>query len=173
MLDIAKLAERAELVSGVGRRVVELAGVEPGMTVLDAVCGAGNAAIPAAQAGARVTGLDISPDMLAVARERGADYMIEIDWVEGDVQALPFPDASFDRVLSVFGHMFAPDHERTAAELRRVLRPGGAIGVASWTAESWGTEEHVTELLGAASFERGTVEVDGVEREYLLAIVAR
>ena len=171
MRRIADLAKRAELVSEVGRRAVELAGVEPGMTVLDAACGAGNAAIPAAQAGARATGLDLSPDKLALARERAADYMVEIDWVEGDVQALPFADASFDRVLSVFGHMFAPDHRQTAAELRRVLRPDGVIAVASWMAERWGTEEHVRTLLGDATFERGALEVDGEPRDYLLAIV--
>jgi ubiquinone/menaquinone biosynthesis C-methylase UbiE len=171
MRRIADLAKRAELVSEVGRRAVELAGVEPGMTVLDAACGAGNAAIPAAQAGARVIGLDPSPDMLALARERAADYMVEVDWIEGGVQEMPFPDASFDRVLSVFGHMFAPDHERTAAEFKRVVQPGGAIAVASWTAERWGTEEHVTALLGEGSFERGTLEVDGEPRDYLLAVV--
>jgi ubiquinone/menaquinone biosynthesis C-methylase UbiE len=171
MRRIADLAKRAELVSEVGRRAVELAGVEPGMTVLDAACGAGNAAIPAAQAGARVTGLDLSPDMLALARERAADYMVEIDWLDGDVRAMPFPDAGFDRVLSVFGHMFAPDHERTAAELKRVLRPDGAIAVASWAAEEWGTEKHVSALLGEARFERGTLEVDGEPRDYLLAVI--
>ena len=165
------LARRAELVSGVGRRAVELAGVEPGMTLLDVACGTGNASIPAAQAGARVTGLEASADLLGVARERAADYMVEVDWVQGDAQELPFPDASFDRVLSVFGHMFARDHERTASELRRVARPGGVIAVASWTAEPWGTEAHVTALLGEASFERGALEVDGTRRGYLLAVV--
>ena len=194
MRQIRDLAKRAELVSEVGRRAVELAAGEPGMTVLDAACGAGNAAIPAAQAGARVTGLDLSPDMLAIARERAADYMVEIDWVEGDVQAMPFADAGFDRVLSVFGHMFAPDHERTAAEMKRVLRPGGVIAVACWvpdgsigrmfnvTAELlppppgappslWGTEEHVRTLLGDATFRQGTLEVDGESRDYLLAVI--
>jgi len=155
-----------------GELVVERAGVEPGIDVLDVACGTGNATIPAAKAGARVTGLDFSPALLAIARERSADAMVEIDWVEGDAQQLPFGDASFDRVLSVFGHMFAPDHERTAAEMRRVLRPGGAIAIACWTPEGsigrmfrtiaalvppppdatppmlWGTEQHVNELLG-------------------------
>ena len=87
---------------------MERAGVEPGMDVLDVACGTGNATIPAAQAGARVTGLDFSPDLLEIARERSADAMVEIEWVEGDAQELPFEDASFDRVVSVFGHMFAP-----------------------------------------------------------------
>jgi ubiquinone/menaquinone biosynthesis C-methylase UbiE len=172
----------AERIAAVGELVVERAGVAPGMELLDVACGAGNATIPAAREGARVTGLDFSPDLLAIARERAADAMVEIDWVEGDAQALPFDDASFDRVISTFGHMFAPDHQHTAAEMKRVCRPGGAIAVACWppdgaigrmyrtTAELvppppggqspilWGTEDHVRELLGDAEFERHEVE---------------
>jgi len=172
----------AERISDVGELVVERSGLEPGMELLDVACGAGNATIPAARAGARVTGLDFSPDLLAIARERAADAMVEIDWVEGDVQALPFDDASFDRVISTFGHMFAPDHERTAAEMLRVCRPGGTIAVACWMPEGaigrmyrvtaelvppppegqpailWGTEDHIRELLGDAEFERPEVE---------------
>ena len=94
------------------------------MDVLDVACGTGNATIPAARAGARVTGLDFAPGLLEIARERAADAMVEIDFVEGDAQELPFDDASFDRVVSTFGHMFAPDHSATAAEMKRVLRPG-------------------------------------------------
>src|SRR5215218_4865348 len=161
----------AERISEAGESVVERGGVEPGMDVLDVACGTGNATIPAAKAGARVTGLDFSPALLAIARERSADAMVEIDWVEGDAQQLPFGDGSFDRVLSVFGHMFAPDHERTAGEMRRVCRPDGRIAVACWTPEGaigrmfrtiaelvpppggapallWGTEDHIRELLG-------------------------
>jgi ubiquinone/menaquinone biosynthesis C-methylase UbiE len=172
----------AERVSEAGELVVERAGVAAGMDVLDVACGTGNATIPAAQAGARVTGLDFQADLLAIARERCADAMVEIDWVEGDAQELPFEDASFDRVVSTFGHMFAPDHERTAAEMRRVLRPEGAIAFACWTPEGsigrmfrtlaelvppppggaspllWGTEEHVRELLGDAEFECHEIE---------------
>jgi ubiquinone/menaquinone biosynthesis C-methylase UbiE len=157
--------------------------LEPGMELLDVACGTGNATIPAARAGARVTGLDFAPALLAIARERAADAMVEIDWVEGDAQEMPFGDASFDRVISTFGHMFAPDHARTAAEMRRVCRPDGAIGICSWTPDGaigrmfqmvtrlvpppphgmppnlWGTEEHVRELLGQnAEFERREVE---------------
>jgi ubiquinone/menaquinone biosynthesis C-methylase UbiE len=172
----------AERISEAGELIVERAGVEPGMDVLDVACGTGNATLPAARAGARATGLDLSPDLLAIARERAADAMIEVEWVEGDAQELPFPDESFDRVVSIFGHMFAPDHERTAAEMRRVLRPKGVIAVASWTPEGsigrmfqtiaelvppppgaqppllWGTEEHVSVLLGKADFERHEIE---------------
>jgi SAM-dependent methyltransferase len=172
----------AERISDVGELVVERAGAEPGMELLDVACGAGNATIPAARDGARVTGLDFSPDLLALARERAADAMVEVDWVEGDAQEMPFDDARFDRVISTFGHMFAPDHRRTAAEMRRVCRPGGAIAVACWTPEGsigrmfrtiaelvppppggeppllWGTEPHIRELLGDGDFERHDVE---------------
>jgi ubiquinone/menaquinone biosynthesis C-methylase UbiE len=172
----------AERISEAGEAVVERGGVEPGMDVLDVACGTGNATIPAAKAGARVTGLDFAPALLEIARERSADAMVEIDFVEGDAQELPFEDARFDRVVSVFGHMFAPDHERTAAEMRRVLRPGGAIAIACWTPEGsigrmfrtvaelvppppdvtppilWGTYDHVTQLLGDAEFERREIE---------------
>jgi ubiquinone/menaquinone biosynthesis C-methylase UbiE len=173
----------ADKISAVGEHVVEAVGLEPGMEALDVACGSGNATIPAARAGARVTGADFSSALLAIARERAADAMVEIEWVEADAQAMPFEDASFDRVISTFGHMFAPDHERTAAEMRRVCRPDAVIGVCCWTPEGaigrmfgmvaqlvppppggaspllWGTEEHVRELLGSdATFERREVE---------------
>jgi ubiquinone/menaquinone biosynthesis C-methylase UbiE len=165
----------AEKIAGAGELLVELAGVQPGMDVLDVACGTGNATIPAARLGARVTGLDLVPELLAIARERAADAMVEVDWVEGDAQQLPFEVNSFDRVLSIFGCMFAPDHERTAAELLRVCRPEGALALAGWTPDGavgdmfatvagllgtppadagpppplWGTEDHVRELLEA------------------------
>jgi SAM-dependent methyltransferase len=173
----------ADKICAVGEHVVEATGLTPGMEVLDVACGSGNATIPAARAGARVTGVDFSPDLLAIARERAADAMVEIDWVEADVEQLPFEDASFDRVISTFGHMFASDHERTASEMKRVCRDGGQIGICCWTPGGaigrmfamvsqlvppppggaspllWGTEEHVRELLGGdAAFERREVE---------------
>jgi SAM-dependent methyltransferase len=170
----------AEKISDAGEACVERAGVEPGMELLDVACGAGNATIPAARAGARVTGVDFSPELLAIARERAADALVEVDWVESDVQEMPFADAAFDRVVSTFGHMFAPDHERTAGEMKRVCRgriaiccwaPEGAIGrMFRTTAELvppppgssspllWGTEEHVRELLGDGEFEHREVE---------------
>jgi ubiquinone/menaquinone biosynthesis C-methylase UbiE len=167
----------AEKISQAGEVVIERSGLEPGMDLLDVACGTGNATIPAARAGARATGLDFSPQLLEIARERGSDAMVEVEWVEGDAQELPFDDASFDRVISTFGHMFAPDHRRTADEMLRVCRPGGTIAVACWTPEGaigrmfrtvaelvppppgtpailWGTEEHQRELLGAGAFER-------------------
>lgn len=170
----------AEKIAEVGEACVERAGVEPGMELLDVACGAGNATIPAARAGARVTGVDFSPELLAIARERAADAPVEVDWVESDVQEMPFADAAFDRVISTFGHMFAPDHERTAAEMKRVCR--GRIGICCWSPAGaigrmfgavaelvpppagssspllWGTEEHVRALLGDGEFERREVE---------------
>jgi SAM-dependent methyltransferase len=178
MWDAGNFAAVAERLLESGERVIEAAGVEPGMTVLDVACGTGNATIPAARIGARTTGVDFAPGLLDIARERAADAMVEIDFVEGDAQDLPFEDARFDRVVSTFGHMFAPDHRRTADEMKRVLRPGGVIAVACWTpagstarmAETmaalvpppsggqsptlWGTEDHVRELWGDARFER-------------------
>lgn len=168
--DYAVLAER---ISAAAEVLVERAGVEAGMEVLDVATGTGNAAIPAVQRGARVTGLDLVPELLDIARERVADLGMEVDWVEGDAEEMPFKGAAFDRVLSTFGHMFAPRHERVAGELLRVCRPGGAIGLCCWTPEGlggqfltvmasfvpppppfasppnlWGTEEHVRKLLG-------------------------
>jgi ubiquinone/menaquinone biosynthesis C-methylase UbiE len=172
----------AERISKAGELVIERSGLEPGMDLLDVACGTGKATIPAARAGARATGLDFSPELLEIARERGSDAMVEVEWVEGDAQELPFKDAGFDRVISTFGHMFAPDHRRTADEMLRVCRPGGTIATACWTPEGslgrmvrtmaelvppppdstpailWGTEEHQRELLGEGEFERHEIE---------------
>ena len=134
------LAAAAEAVGRVGELLVERAGVEPGMEVLDVGTGTGNAELAAARAGARVTGLDPAPGLLAIARERAADYMLELEWVEGGAERLPFGDDSFDRVLSVCGHMFAPDRRSVAAELLRVCRAGGALGLCAWTPEGLGGE---------------------------------
>ena len=145
----------AEKISQAGESVIERSGLEPGMDVLDVACGTGNATIPAARAGARVTGLDFSPELLEIARERGSDAMVEVEWVEGDAQELPFEDASFDRVISTFGHMFAPDHRRTADEMRRVCRPGGTIATACWTPEgAIGRMFRTTRRAGSAAARR-------------------
>ncbi len=108
----------AETMEKVGELCVERAGVEPGMTVLDVGCGTGNATIPAARIGARVTGLEPSADLLAIARERAADAMVEIDWVQADPADLPFADDSFDRVISVL----AVGSAGVVDEMRRVCR---------------------------------------------------
>lgn len=125
----------ARHIVSVGRSAVAHAGVGPGDAVLDVACGTGNAAIPAAEAGATVTGLDLTPELLEGARAAAAAAGVELELVEGDAEALPFGDASFDVVLSTFGCMFAPDHHRTAAEIARVLRPGGRMCVCAWTSE--------------------------------------
>ena len=165
-------------IQDVGERLVERAGVEPGMSVLDVACGTGNVAIPAARAGARVTGLDLVPKLLEGGRAKAAAAGVEVEWVEGDAEQLPFEDGSFDRVFSTstFGHMFAPRHRRVAEEMARVCRPGGAIATCTWTPEGvtgplfaasasymppppdfasppilWGAEEHVREMFADAA----------------------
>ena len=97
--------------------------------------GSGNVAIPAARLGARVTGLDLTPELLEVARVRADDAGVSVRWVEGDAEALPFADASFERVTSCFGVIFAPRHELTAGELARVARAGATVAFTAWTPE--------------------------------------
>jgi SAM-dependent methyltransferase len=167
---------RQEGLYDVGSRLVKTVGVRPGEDVLDVACGTGNATIPAAAAGARVIGLDLTPAMLARARERAAG--LEIEWVEGDAEELPFEDERFDVVLSTFGCMFAPRHEVVADEIARVLRAGGRLGLCTWTPSgvigeffrvvggyfppdptyvdpplSWGEEDHVRELFEGTGIE--------------------
>lgn len=120
----------------VGERVVARVEVAPGERVLDVACGTGNAAIRAAEAGGLVTGVDLTPELFETGRALAAEAGATIEWVEGDAEALPFEDESFDVVLSTFGCMFAPRHDVTARELARVLRPGGRLGVCSWTPDS-------------------------------------
>ena len=107
--------------------------IKPGMRVLDIACGTGNTAIPAAKAGADVTGVDIAPNLLAQARAWAARENLDIRFDEGDAEELPYPDQSFDVVLTMFGAMFAPRPERVAAEILRVCKPGGHIAMANWT----------------------------------------
>jgi ubiquinone/menaquinone biosynthesis C-methylase UbiE len=111
--------------------------LQPSMRVLDVACGTGNLAIPAARTGASVTGIDIAPNLLEHARARAAAENLRADFREGDAEQLPLPDAQFDVVMSMFGAMFAPRPELTAAELVRVCRPGGIIAMANWTPEGF------------------------------------
>jgi SAM-dependent methyltransferase len=167
--DYAAVAARIHLIA---ERLSEAADVVAGSRVLDVATGSGNAAIAAARSGGEVVGIDYVPTLLDRARARAAAEGLALDLVEGDAEALPFPDASFDTVLSVVGVMFAPDQERAAAELLRVCRPGGTIALANWTPDGfigdllrlvgryappppglrspveWGSRERLGELLG-------------------------
>jgi len=124
---IARYAEAAE------EEFVARLKVTPGTRVLDVACGTGNTAIPAAQAGAKVTGVDIAPNLIAQAQQRARQAGVTAEFREGDAEQLSFPDAVFDVVISVFGAMFAPRPERVASELLRVCRPGGTVAMANWT----------------------------------------
>jgi SAM-dependent methyltransferase len=117
--------------AAVGASLVAEVGVE-GLDVLDVATGHGATAIAATRAGGRVTGLDLTPELLAIARHRADAAGVRVDWVEADMTAMPFPDRSFDRVLSTFGAMVAPDPRAMAAELVRVCRPGGVIASTAW-----------------------------------------
>ncbi|MGW4095267.1 class I SAM-dependent methyltransferase [Mycobacterium sp. NPDC004974] len=169
--DYAAIA--ANIVRPLGPVLVAASGVGPGDRVLDVAAGTGNAAIPAAATGARVTASDLCPELVEQGRQLGAEAGVAIDWGEANAEALPYGDHSFDIVLSCIGVMFAPHHQRAADELLRVTRPGGRIGLIAWTPEGfigqlfatmkpyvpapppgvsppprWGDEEYVRTLLG-------------------------
>lgn len=176
-----------DVIPGLGPALVEAVGIHAGDRVLDVAAGTGNAAVPAARAGASVVASDLTPELVEAGRAEHADLPIE--WGVADAEDLPYGDASFDVVLSCIGVMFAPHHQQAADELARVLRPGGRLGLASWTPEGfvgrlfatvgrynpppppgaqppplWGKEDHVRDLLGGAvaelQVERRTIVVD-------------
>jgi ubiquinone/menaquinone biosynthesis C-methylase UbiE len=163
---------RTEGLYETGERLVARVGVRRDEDVLDVACGTGNAAVPAAQAGARVVGVDLTPEMFEDGRARATAAGVDVEWTEGDAEELRFEDQQFDVVLSTFGCMFAPRHEVVADEIARVLRPGGRLGLCNWTPEGaigdffrivgshvppppdfvdppllWGDEAHVRELF--------------------------
>jgi SAM-dependent methyltransferase len=115
--------------------LVKFANVRAGQNVVDVACGTGVVAITAARIGARVRGVDLTPELLERARENARVANVEIDFREGDAEALPFDDAAFDVVLSQFGHMFAPRPDVAIAEMLRVLKRGGTIAFATWPPE--------------------------------------
>jgi ubiquinone/menaquinone biosynthesis C-methylase UbiE len=188
-LDKVKAAQRAAWGSGdfavVARHTVypaevlcEAVDLRAGQRVLDVATGSGNAALSAARRGAQAVGTDYVPALLERGRQRAAAEQVSVEFREGDCENLPFPDGSFDVVLSVFGAMFAPNHQRAADELVRVCRPGGKIANVSWTPEgfwgrafglrskylpppngltpptAWGTEDYLRSLFG----DRVTIE---------------
>jgi SAM-dependent methyltransferase len=156
-----------------GPRLVEACDIGPGNVVLDVAAGTGNASIPAAKVGAQVTASDLTPELLEAGRVRAESEGLALEWVQADAERLPFEDESFDVVISSIGAMFAPHHQRVADELIRVCRPGGKVGLLSWTPEGlvgglfrtmgpfaptpppgaqppplWGSEQHIAELFG-------------------------
>jgi ubiquinone/menaquinone biosynthesis C-methylase UbiE len=163
----------AGLVNMPSEQLAEALEIVPGERVLDVACGSGNAALAAARrAWGNTVGVDFVPALLERGRERAAAERLDVEFVEGDAAELPFGDGEFDVVTSVFGAMFAPDQEKAAAELLRVCRSGGRIGMANWTPDGgvggmfmtvakhappppglkppllWGTEERLRELFG-------------------------
>jgi len=127
----------ANLSANRGQEFIDRLGLKHGMRVLDVACGTGNQALPAARTGADVTGLDIAPNLLAQAREQAEKEGLQIRFIEGDAEELPFVEAEFDVAYSMFGAMFAPRPERVAREFLRVCKPGGLIAMANWTPASF------------------------------------
>ncbi len=123
----------AQIIWDGGAEFIERLQLKAGTRLLDVACGTGNLSFPAARAGAIVTGVDIAPNLLATARARALGKFPSIQFDEGDAEALPYPDASFDEVVTMFGAMFAPQPKLVAAELARVCRPGGRVSMANWT----------------------------------------
>jgi len=167
-------AVATEVIAELGPVLVKAAGIAAGDRVLDVAAGSGNAAIPAALAGASVVASDLTPELFEAGRRDAAAAGAELVWEQADAEALPYDDASFDTVVSCVGVMFAPHHQVAADELVRVLRPGGRLGLLSWTPEGfigqmfkvmkpyapppppgaqppplWGDVDHVAALLGS------------------------
>lgn len=187
----------------VAGHLVRFAQIAPGEAVLDVGTGTGVVALTAARQGARVTGLDLTPELLELARDNARIARHEdIVWTEGDAEQLPYPDASFDVVLSQFGHMFAPRAEAAMAEMRRVLRPGGRVALATWPPEhfvgrmfafvgrhspppppgaspppQWGNPTIVAERLaprfGAPFFERGVMHYPALSIDHFRLFMER
>lgn len=191
----ASFTPTAMFTTPVAGHLVKFAGIAPGEHVLDVGTGTGVVAITAARAGARVTGLDLTPELLDQARENARIAQVDIVWTEGDAEKLPYPDASFDVVTSQFGHMFAPRPDVAVAEMRRVLKPGGRIAFATWPPEhvigrlfafvgrnspppppgaapppQWGNPAIITERLAAGFeapfFARGTMSFPALSIEH-------
>jgi len=170
--DYAVVASRIVLASEL---LADAADLQAGWEVLDVACGNGNATLAAARSGAHATGIDYVPGLLEGGRARAVAEGLDVEFRLGDTEDLPVPDGYFDAVLSVFGAMFAPDHQLAADEIIRATRPGGTVGLASWTPDGfigqmfgvitghvpgppgiaspllWGTEQHLSDLFGPAA----------------------
>jgi SAM-dependent methyltransferase len=177
--DFSVVASRIVLVS---EQLADSADLRAGSRVIDVACGNGNAALAAARSGTQVVGVDYVPALLEDARVRAAAERLDVEFLLGDAESLPVPDDDFDALLSVFGTMFAPDHQRTVDEAVRVTRSGGTVGLASWTPDGfigemfrvigahvappagvaspllWGTEAHLQDLFGSAATDLRSVE---------------
>lgn len=127
----------AKTIASGGENFIHGLAIPAGSRVLDVACGTGNLAIPLARSGCIVTGVDIAPNLLEQARERARAEGLNIRFDEGDAEQLPYPDASFDAVVTMFGAMFAPRPELTASEMARVLKSGGQLGMANWDPQSF------------------------------------
>jgi ubiquinone/menaquinone biosynthesis C-methylase UbiE len=163
-----------DVVAPLGRLLVDTIDVRSGQQVLDVAAGTGTSALAAARRGAEVTGTDLTPELLDIGRATAAAEGLELAWRTADAEALPYDDGSFDVVQSCIGVMFAPHHQQAADELVRVCRPGGTVGVLSWTPEGfvgqlfatmkpyapppppgaspaplWGHADHVRDLFGS------------------------
>ncbi len=183
-------------------RLVKHARVRPTDRVLDVACGTGVVSVTAARLGARVTGLDLTPELLERARENSRIAEVEVEWLEGDVENLPFGDSSFDAVLSQFGHIFAPRPELAVREMLRVLKPGGTIAFSTWPPEllvgrsslliagymppsppgvspppQWGDPNIIRERLGSAVkdvvFDRKTMLIPALSPQHLRTFAER
>jgi SAM-dependent methyltransferase len=178
-----------------GPRLVQAAGIGPGVRVLDVAAGTGNASIPAAQTGAEVVATDLTPELLDAGRERAEALGVDLTWRAADAEDLPCEDGEYDVVMSSIGVMFAPHHQQSADELARVVRPGGTVALLSWTPEGmlghlfktigpfapapppgasppplWGSEEHLSGLFGGRvewhTLERDVLDITAFERPH-------
>jgi ubiquinone/menaquinone biosynthesis C-methylase UbiE len=177
--DYAMVASRIVLVSEL---LADAADLQAGWEVLDVACGNGNATLAAARSGTHATGIDYVSELLEDGRARAVAEGLDVEFRLGDTEDLPVPDGYFDAVLSVFGAMFAPDHQLAVDEIVRATRPGGTVGLASWTPDGfigemfgviaghvpgppgiaspllWGTEQHLSGLFGAVVADARSVQ---------------
>ncbi|HLW99147.1 MAG TPA: methyltransferase domain-containing protein [Candidatus Acidoferrales bacterium] len=183
-------------------QLVKFSGVKPSLQVLDVACGTGVVSVTAARMGAKVTALDLTPELLERARSNSQIAGVAVDWREGDVEKLPFNDASFDVVLSQFGHIFAPRPALALSEMLRVLKPGGTIAFSTWPPDllvgrmfrltasympplppgisspvEWGDQNIIRQRLGAAvkdiSFERGSVRAPALSVQHYRSLTEK